>query len=50
MHSLKDNNPKVYKIFSKGNLVIWRLKIENEQDWHPIHLLIKEVVVYNEVP
>ena len=29
MLSLKDNNPEIYKIFSKGNLVIRRAMIEN---------------------
>ena len=32
MHSLKDNNPKVYKIFSEGNFYIRCAMIENKQD------------------
>ena len=30
MHSLKDNNSEVYKIFSEGNLDIWCAMIEDE--------------------
>ena len=45
MHNLKDNNLKVYKIFSEGNLDIrWRVLIENGQDWHPIHLVMKQTI------
>ena len=32
MHNLKDNNPEVYKIFSKGELVIRRAMIEYGQE------------------
>ena len=32
MHSLKDSNPEVYKIFSEENLVIRRAMVENGQD------------------
>ena len=47
MHSLKDSNPKVYKIFSEGNLVIpyAYTMTENGQDWHPIQLVIKQPVM-----
>ena len=37
IHSLKDNNPEVYKIFSEGNLDIRWAMIENGQDWHSIY-------------
>ena len=46
MHSLKDNNPEVYKIFSEENLDLRRAMIENGQDWHPIHFLIKQGVLF----
>ena len=45
MHSLKESNPKVYKIFSEGNLVIPYAMIENGQDCHPIQLVIKQSVM-----
>ena len=45
MDGLKDNNSEVYKIFSEGNVVIRFVKIENGQDWHPIHLVIKQIIM-----
>ena len=45
MHSLKDNNPEVYKIFSEASVVIQCAIIENGQDRHPIHLVIKKVIM-----
>ena len=32
MYNLKDNNSKVYKMFSEGNLVISHVMVENGQD------------------
>ena len=45
MRNLKDNNPKVYKIFSEGSVVTLYAIIENGQDKHPIHLMIKQVIM-----
>ena len=45
MNSPKDNNSEVYKIFSEGNLIIWRKMIEYGQYWHAIHLVIKQVLM-----
>ena len=42
MHKLKDNNPKVYKIFFEGNLVIRHAMVENGSF---IHLVIKQVIM-----
>ena len=44
MNSPKDNNSEVYKIFSEGNLIIWRKMIEYGQYLHAIHLVIKQVM------
>ena len=46
MHSLKDNNPEVCKIFSEGNLDLRCAMIENGQDLHPIHFLIKQEILF----
>ena len=45
MHSLKDNNPENWKIFSGENLVIQCVMIESGKNWHPIHLVIKQVMM-----
>ena len=45
MHSLKDNSHEVDKIFSEGNLVIRHAMIENWQDWHTIHLAVKQTIM-----
>ena len=45
MDSLKDNNSTVYQMFSKGNVVIRLAKIENGQDWHLIHSVIKQDIM-----
>lgn len=45
MHSLKDNNPEVYKTFFKGNLVIPHVMIENGQDWYPTHIAVKQTIM-----
>lgn len=52
MYSLKDSNFEIYKIFSEAffenifwNSVIRPRMIENGQDWRPIHLVIKKVVL-----
>ena len=45
MHSLKDNNPEVYKIFSEGNLDIQCAIIENGKEWHLVHLVIKQAIM-----
>ena len=45
MDSLKDDCSEVYKIFSKGNVLIGCAKIENGQDWHPIRLVIQLAIL-----
>ena len=40
MHSLKDSNTEVYKIFAEGNFIIRCAVIEHG---HPIHSVIKQV-------
>ena len=45
MYNLKDNNPTNYKVFSEGNLNIRYAMVENGQDWHPIHLVVKQVIM-----
>ena len=32
-------------MFSEGNVLIRPAKIENGQNWHPIHLVIKQVIM-----
>ena len=45
MHSLKDNNRAVYKIFFKGSFIIRCTMIEIVQDCHPIYVATKQVIM-----